>query len=372
MAENDRKFTNGAVAPFATDPEVGSRHDEAEISLNSFMVKIVDRLDRIDARLEKLDRIDARLEKLERNYARLGNLEQHFANFFTYSSTPVFLDYTPSEDSVDDSDLPTPVFLDYTPSEDSVDDSCLSTPSSANASALRVPTDTAPDTTGPKRSKEDFGHNENPFAGRLPDDLIDRSVPELIDWIDSCTDLVREAEINNTEAKLKYQLNASFAPYVRRHNPDVKFDPNLRVSEYFAQARLALMDSPKMFNHYITAIVVRPLQQAMLYNHTWFNDFSITLTKLLDDIRYMSPTKVHAIGTRLFAHRFSLSTDLRIELLEASAFFSDCNMQPQETVSARAPKMIMSVVNAVSTIRNNLPRKSYSNNSYGDNSYGNW
>lgn len=77
MAENDKTSPKSAFGPLASDPEVGSQHDEAENALNSLLVKVMDRLDQIDAKLERIDAKFERIEKLDSRFEklRLGNLE---------------------------------------------------------------------------------------------------------------------------------------------------------------------------------------------------------------------------------------------------------------------------------------------------------
>ncbi|CAN3474986.1 hypothetical protein DICA0_B12992 [Diutina catenulata] len=75
MAENDKKSPSGTFGPLASDPEVGSQHGEANISLNSLMVKVMDRLDRID---NKLERIDAKFERIDAKFKRIEELDSRF------------------------------------------------------------------------------------------------------------------------------------------------------------------------------------------------------------------------------------------------------------------------------------------------------
>lgn len=346
MAKNDKKFSNGSFGALANDPEVGSQHDEADISL-----------DPIQLLMKQMEQMQATFLAVQAaTESRMAAMEQHYANLSV--KDPAAAAPSEASGSTDSANPQVPL--------DSVGQPSVQ----ATTSAMHVPTPEAAPAV-PEKTKGDFGFYDNPFAGRLPRVPNEWTVSNLVIWLDACSDLVREAEINNTDAKLKYQLDATIVLYVRLHNPTLTFDPTLRVREYVAKARLALMDSHRMFEYYVAAIDRSPLKMAILHNNSWFDKFSITLTELLDDIRYMSPTKAHAIGNTLFAHRHSLSMELKFELLQPLSFFNDCNMKTQETISAQAPGMITSVVRGVTTIRDNLPRKSYGNNSYGNNSYGN-
>lgn len=82
MAKNDKKSPNSAIGTLASDPEVGSQHDETDISLNSLMVKLMDRLDQIDAKLEKferkLERIEKKFERIDAKFERIEKLDSRF------------------------------------------------------------------------------------------------------------------------------------------------------------------------------------------------------------------------------------------------------------------------------------------------------
>ncbi|CAN3503153.1 Retrotransposon Gag-Pol polyprotein [Diutina catenulata] len=346
MAKNDKKFSNGSFGALANDPEVRSQHDEADISS-----------DPIQLLMKQMEQMQATFLAVQAaTESRMAAMEQHYANLSV--KDPAAAAPSEASGSTDSANPQVPL--------DSVGQPSVQ----ATTSAMHVPTHEAAPAV-PEKTKGDFGFYDNPFAGRLPRVPNEWTVSNLVIWLDACSDLVREAEINNTDAKLKYQLDATIVSYVRLHNPTLTFDPTLRVREYVAKARSALMDSHRMFEYYVAAIDRSPLKMAILHNNSWFDKFSITLTELSDDIRYMSPTKAHAIGNTLFAHRHSLSMELKFELLQPLSFFNDCNMRTQETISAQAPGMITSVVRGVTTIRDNLPRRSYGNNSSGNNSYGN-